>query len=154
MYFLIKCIFLPIETLIGKVDVFHSSDWSQPKSKAFNVTTVHDLAPIFMPQLTPKDIVYVHKNRLKRIYNEVDKIIVPSNFTKNELLRLGFNNEKIKVIYEAPGKVFKKQPSKEVGKIKKKYRINGNYILAVGVGKRKNRYPKDKTNNKWQKRSK
>ncbi|KKQ96568.1 MAG: hypothetical protein UT23_C0029G0007, partial [Candidatus Woesebacteria bacterium GW2011_GWA1_39_12] len=33
---------LPIENLIGEVDVFHSSDWTQPPSKAFKVTTVHD----------------------------------------------------------------------------------------------------------------
>lgn len=34
---------LPIEKLVGKIDVFHSSDWTQPPSNAFKVTTVHDL---------------------------------------------------------------------------------------------------------------
>ena len=33
---------LPIETFIGEVDVFHSSDWIQPKTKAKKVTTYHD----------------------------------------------------------------------------------------------------------------
>ncbi|MFC1624894.1 glycosyltransferase family 4 protein [Patescibacteria group bacterium] len=133
-----KIHFLPIETFIGKVDIFHSSDWTQPKSKAFKVTTIHDLAPIFMPQFTPREIVEVHKNRLKRVFNEVNRIIVPSNFTKNELLRLGFPDEKIKVIYEAAGKIFKPQSSKKVSKLKKRFKINENYVMTVGIGKRKN----------------
>src|SRR5687767_3901052 len=32
----------PIEKLVGKIDVFHSSDWAQPPTSAFNVTTIHD----------------------------------------------------------------------------------------------------------------
>lgn len=130
--------FVPIELLVGKLDVFHSSDWSQPKSSAFKVTTIHDLAPIFLPQITPQNIIDTHKKRLMRVYKEVDRIIVPSNFTKNELLRLGFPDEKIKVIYEAPGEIFFPRSLKEVIRIKKKYKINGKFILSVGVGKRKN----------------
>jgi len=133
-----KAHFLPVETFLGKIDVFHSSDWSQPKSKAFKVTTIHDLAPIFMPQITPKEIVKVHKMRLKRVFDEVDRIIVPSNFTKNELLRLDFSDKKIRVIYEAPGEVFKPKSAKKVQTLKNKYHINGSYVLAVGVGERKN----------------
>jgi len=133
-----KIHYLPIESMIGRVDVFHSSDWTQPKTRAYKVTTIHDLAPIFMPQITPRNIVDVHKLRLKRVFKEVDMIIVPSIFTKNELLRLGFPDQKIKVIYEAPGEIFKPKHADEVRKIKKRYRINGNYVLSVGVGKRKN----------------
>ena len=48
---------LPIESLIGKVDVFHTSDWSEPPSKAFKVTTVHDLAPFLYPNLFPRDLI-------------------------------------------------------------------------------------------------
>ena len=46
---------LPIEKLVGDLDVFHSSDWTQPPSKAFKVTTVHDLIPLKFPGiLIPK----------------------------------------------------------------------------------------------------
>src|SRR3989338_9201503 len=37
---------LPVEWLIGKVDVLHTSDWTEPPSKAFKVTTIHDLIPL------------------------------------------------------------------------------------------------------------
>src|SRR6266404_2867139 len=36
---------LNVEKFIGKVDIFHSSDWTQPPTNAFKVTTVHDLSP-------------------------------------------------------------------------------------------------------------
>ena len=129
---------LPIDLFLGKVDVFHSSDWTQPKSKAFNVTTIHDLSPIIHPQITDRKIIEVHKARLKRIYSGVDRIIVPSHATKNELLRLGFNLDKIRVVYEAPGKVFKPQSEKDIESVKKKFKIRGKYIFAIGTGKRKN----------------
>jgi glycosyltransferase involved in cell wall biosynthesis len=130
--------FLKIENLIGKVDVFHSSDWAQPPSRAFKVTTVHDLSPIKFPKLTSPQIVKVYTQRLKWVMREVDRIIVPSNSTKEDMIALGANREKIRVIGEAPSKVFKPALGHDIEKIKKKYHINGKYLLSVGVGPRKN----------------
>ena len=49
----------PIEKLIGKVDVLHTSDWSEPPTKAFKVTTVHDLYPLsFQGLSTPRFLRY------------------------------------------------------------------------------------------------
>jgi glycosyltransferase involved in cell wall biosynthesis len=130
---------LPIETWLGKIDIYHSSDWAQAPSKAKKVTTVHDLAPIFYPKLADKSIVAVHRARLKRIYDEVDKIIAPSMATQNDLLRLGFPADKVKVVYEAVDtEVCKPQPQSKVNVVKKEYQINGKYIMTVGVGERKN----------------
>src|SRR5260221_9746647 len=50
-----------IERFIGKVDVLHSSDWTQPPTRAFKVTTVHDLSPVKFQKETPRKIVEVHK---------------------------------------------------------------------------------------------
>lgn len=132
----------PIEKIIGKVDVFHSSDWAQPSSSAFNVTTIHDLAPILYPSLFPKDtirdIVQTHRVRLTRIKQEVDRIIAPSQTTMNDLVALGFDKNRIRVISEAPSKIFKPATENEIQAIKSKYKISGNYVLAVGMNPRKN----------------
>ena len=56
---------LPIERFVGKIDVFHSSDWTQPPSNAYKVTTIHDLVPIRFPKMSDPKIVSVHKRRLK-----------------------------------------------------------------------------------------
>ncbi len=122
---------LPIEKLIGKVDVFHSSDWTQPPSKAFKVTTVHDLAPILFPQFTHPRIVAAHKRRLEWVKKEVDRIIVPSEIVKKDLIKLGFSENNIRVIPEAAGPEFKKVNSKPTD-------IQEKYILTIGAGGRKN----------------
>jgi len=62
----------PIEKLIGDIDVFHSSDWTQPPSKAFSVTTVHDLIPVKFPSIINSGIVKTHneyKNGFIGIWN-------------------------------------------------------------------------------------
>lgn len=96
---------IKFEGLAGKVDVYHSSDWAQAPSKAFKVTTVHDVAPFKFPKLTPKIIVNVHTARFKRIAEDVDRVIVPSRTTKNDLIEMGLEESRIKVVYEAPVKI-------------------------------------------------
>lgn len=129
---------LPIEKLVGNTDVFHSSDWTQPPSSAFKVTTVHDLAPLRFPKLTPPRIYDAHKARLEWVKKEVDRVIVPSEATKNELVEYGFNSERIRVIPEAPSSIYFKRVEEEIEKVKTKYKIRNKYLLSVGVGQRKN----------------
>jgi len=128
----------PIERLVGQVDVFHSSDWAQPPSKAFKVTTIHDLAPIKFSQWTNKKIVSVHKRRLKWVRREVDQIIVPSVSTKKSLSKLGISSSRVTVIPEASDGSVKTVSENMVKKLKEKYSITGSYLLAIGVGERKN----------------
>src|SRR3989338_2811391 len=39
-----------VETFIGEVDIFHSSDWIQPPIAAKKITTVHDLVVYKYPE--------------------------------------------------------------------------------------------------------
>ena len=125
-----------VEKLIGNVDVFHSSDWTQPPTEAFKVTTIHDLIPLKFPKYIHPQIVPVHKRRLEWVKKEVDRIIVPSEATKEDLLLLGIAEEKIRVIPEAP--VYSPSSWKEVGEVKRKYNIRTKYLLAVGLSPYKN----------------
>jgi glycosyltransferase involved in cell wall biosynthesis len=127
---------LPIEKLLGKIDVFHSSDWAQPPSSAFKVTTVHDLYPIKFPRMVNPLVRDVHKRRLGWIISESDRVIVPSISTKNDLVDFGMREDKIRVIGEAPS--LTKASPEEVDKTKRKLGINGDYVIAIGIGKLKN----------------
>lgn len=129
---------LSIEKFIGKVDIFHSSDWTQPPSKAIKVTTVHDLTPLRYPNLADPKIVSVHRAVLKWIIKEVDRIIVPSQATLEDLVLLNVKRNKIRVIAEASDPFFKKVSSDLVVKVKNKYQIKKDFLLSVGVGERKN----------------
>lgn len=126
-----------IDNLIGKVDVFHSSDWSQPPTKAFKVTTVHDLAPFKFAELTPKKIRKVHSRRLRWVKKEVDRIIVPSRQTQDDLVEMGVDPSKIRVIFEAASNQLTKASTKDVEAVKKKYKLD-RYLLSVGINPRKN----------------
>lgn len=130
--------FLTIEHFIGNVDVFHSSDWTQPPSKAFKITTIHDLVPIKFPKISDPKIVSVHKLRLKWVAKEVDRIIVPSQTTAYDVESIGISRDKIRVIPEAPDSIFKPHKKLEIERLKRKYRIYGKYFLTVGVSPRKN----------------
>ena len=74
-----------IEKFIGPVDIFHSSDWVQPPSKAKKVTTYHDVVALKFPQWSNPKIVAVNKRRLKIVEKEIDKIITISHSKKNYL---------------------------------------------------------------------
>lgn len=127
---------LPIEKIIGEVDLIHTSDWAEPPSKINKVTTIHDLVALKFAKVTPKIVVDTHKERLKWVHKESKKIIVPSIATKNDLIELGFDEQKIRVIYEAPN--MSKTNVAEVEAAKKKYAIHEDYIIMIGTNPRKN----------------
>ena len=124
-----------IQNLIGQVDVFHSSDWTQPKTSAKKVTTVHDLAVFKFPELFHPKIVEVQKRRLKLVKEECDKIIAVSANTKKDLVEvLRIPEERIEIIYEAASEKFNPRNENEIQKIKRSLGIKGEYILTVVTG--------------------
>lgn len=129
-----------IEKFIGPVDVFHSSDWTQPKSKAKKVTTYHDVVPLKYPHWSHPKIVAVHKRRLKLVEREIDMVIAVSQSTKRDLLEISkIPEEKIQVIYEGPSGNFKPQPEERKVRFRKKYNLPEKFVLAIGgVGERRN----------------
>jgi glycosyltransferase involved in cell wall biosynthesis len=137
-FFWNKLHFLKVEKFIGKIDVLHSSDWTQPPTNAFKVTTVHDIAPIKFANVTSRKIVEVHQRRLYWVLREVDRIIVPTNSVKNDLIELGATPTKIRVIYEAVDEKFVKQNANIIDEVRRKFGIHDNYILTIGNGERKN----------------
>lgn len=131
---------VPIEKFIGPVDIFHSSDWTEPPAKALKVTTFHDLIPIKYPQWSHPKIVSVHKRRLRLVEQEIDAVIAVSQSTKKDLLEVsGIPENKITVIYEGPAGDFRPQPEDKKEKFRKKYGLPDVFVLAIGgVGERRN----------------
>lgn len=127
---------LPIEKLIGEVDVFHTSDWTEPPSRAFKVTTVHDLYPLKFSRITHPKILEVYKRKISWVMKESRRVIVPSESTKKDLIELGMKENTIRVIPEAPS--LSKAGKSEIDEIKKKYNLQGDYVIAIGVSELKN----------------
>ena len=129
-----------IEKFIGDVDIFHSSDWVQPPSKAKKVTTYHDVIPLKFPKWSHPKIVSVHKRRLELVEEEIDMVIAVSETTKRDLLEVSkIPENKIVVVYEGVGSEFKQLGRDAVENFRKKYKLPAQFVLALGgVGERKN----------------
>jgi hypothetical protein len=92
---------LPIETFIGKVDIFIASDWTQPPVReAKNTTILYDLIIYKYPEEMDKKIVQTHKRRLSWVKKECDIVFCISESTKQDAKDiLGISENKLKVIY-------------------------------------------------------
>lgn len=130
---------LPIERLINKVDVFHSSDWAQPPlKKAKGVTTIHDLSFLRWPESVHPKVLEAQKKRLGWVKQEEIEIIAVSKSTKSEIVDLlKIPSEKIHVIYEGVSEDilnFNKPVANdsEIKKIKSAFKIIKPFIITYG----------------------
>lgn len=140
---------LPYAIKKANLDVIHASAhyFSQITPFYLNfgtgkVLTIHDLIPLIHPTTTKGRTFFFWKTTLNLIKNRADNLIVISNHTKKDCIKyLGIPEEKITVIYEAAGEIFKVEKNKEeIQKyLESKYGIKFPFILSVGtLEKRKN----------------
>lgn len=94
---------VPIEWLIGDVDFFITSDWTEPPTRrAKKATILYDLSIYKYPKETDKKIVDTQKRKLKWVKKESDIIFCISEATKKDAMEiLGIEEERLKVIYPA-----------------------------------------------------
>lgn len=91
----------PIENFLGPLDIFISSDWTEPPTKkAKKVTILYDLVVYKVAKETDKRIVNVQKRKLSWVKKEESKIICISESTKKDAMELlGIEESRLKVIY-------------------------------------------------------
>ncbi len=141
-----------VETFTGKIDIYHSSDWTQAPSKAKKITTIHDLTPFLYPTEIDPKIVEVHTARMKWAVKECDAFVCVSQNTSADLRRLfNIHPDKIHVIYEALPSNHKlvpqitkyanyvmavgaRQPRKNIERLKKACEMLGQKLIIVGEG--------------------
>jgi hypothetical protein len=103
---------VPVELFIGAVDVFWSSDWTQPPLRsAKGITTIHDLSIMRYPEESHNrvtvrggqlraNIVKTHTERLTRAVRVCSLFFCDSEATKEDAIRLlNIPPEKLAVVY-------------------------------------------------------
>jgi hypothetical protein len=92
---------LPVENLIGDVDIFISSDWTEPPTKkAKKATILYDLIIYKSPKETARKIIETQKRKLYWTKKECDVILCISESTKRDAVELlGISEEKLQVAY-------------------------------------------------------
>jgi glycosyltransferase involved in cell wall biosynthesis len=142
---------LPLEFFIGKCDVFHTWDWTQPPAiSAKTVTTVHDFVPFLFPETQHSLIIAVFKRKFFWAAQVNDLFICVSQNTRQDLLRLfpKLNPLKIVTIPEAAEdkyiNFYHLNPSEKkskITKVKQLYDLK-NYVLAIGTREPRKNLPR------------
>ena len=91
----------PIEWFIGDVDIFITSDWTEPPTrKAKKATILYDLIVYKHPEETDKKIVTTQRRKLAWVKKESDVIFCISQATKKDAMEiLGIEEGKLRVVY-------------------------------------------------------
>jgi len=125
---------LPVEKIIGHVDIIHTSDWTEPPSLIPKVTTVHDLITFKYPQTTTNNIRAAHRKKLAWVIRESKRIIAVSESTKNDLISiLRVPESKIVVIPEGVEDKMTPQPIEIQEIVKKRYKTGDDYIFTLST---------------------
>ena len=126
---------IPVEARVGRMDVFHSPDFSLAPSRCRSVVTIHDLAFEVMSQVSyPTLANYLHRvvpNSIRRSA----RVIAPSQFTKTCIVdRFGTPSEKITVIPEGVASRFTATAHEEDDRKRvERLGVTGPFILTTGT---------------------
>lgn len=132
---LLEKLSMPIEFLMGMLDIFHGPCYFVPHClRCKSIVTIHDLMTLRYPEFLELETVDYYNKKIRISTQRADAIIAISNFTKTEIVDLlNIPEERVRVIYNGISPVF--HPVKERRKIegvKAKYGLTGNYLLFVG----------------------
>ena len=118
---------VPVERLVGRLDVFHFSDWMYPPQRAgLRATTVHDLVPLRFPDWVEPETLRMHGPKYEHAARTCDRIFVNSRFTGGEVVELlGVPEERVVVAYPGIDPIF--SPAGEAAD------LGGPYVLGVGT---------------------
>jgi len=121
----------PVETLAGKLDVFHFSDWMYPPQRAgVRATTIHDLVPIHFPEWVHPRTHRMHGRKYRHAAQSCDVVVVNSTFTAADVEEtLEIPRDRIAVAWPAPGPGF--------GLEGPKAELHGPYVLTVSTLERR-----------------
>jgi len=127
---------LPVELLIGKLDLFHSSDFLRfPLIWGKGVTTVHDLTWKKFPEYHTQEIIKLHQKKMELTIKHGDFIIVDSEATKKDLFEYypQIDPKKVFKVYLGVDELFFKKANINASHTLAQYQINSPYILYVGA---------------------
>lgn len=133
---------LPLESKIRRIDLLHTlADISPFAFGGKKLLTVQDISFLILPQTIPRSQYFYSLRFLPYAARKADRIITPSQCTKQDLLeRLSLPEEKIRVIHHAVDSLFRPLEKKtSLKKIKEKYGIERRFLFCLSsLVRRKN----------------
>jgi glycosyltransferase involved in cell wall biosynthesis len=116
-----------VESVVGRLDVFHFSDWMYPSQRhGVRATTVHDLVPLRFPEWVEPATLRMHGPKYENAARTCDRVFVNSRFTAGEVRELlGVPDERIVVAYPGIDPRFRAGGEQAD--------LGGPYVLAVST---------------------
>lgn len=128
---------IPVELIVGKVDLFHSPDFTLPPTLPGVPTllTVHDLSFIRDPDSAWPSLRDFLNKAVPRSVQRATHVLADSVATKNDLIELfGTPAEKITVLYSGVEARFGPiRDQAEIDRVCAKYHLPRPFILSVGT---------------------
>ncbi len=125
---------LLVERFLGKIDIFHATNFIYLPTNGKLVVTIHDLAFLRFPELADDSIYRHHKKWLLPTVKQADRIIVDSMATKSDVCELlNVKEGKIRVIYLAADDDFRPLRGQALEKVRERYNLPQRFILYLGT---------------------
>jgi len=133
---------IPIETFIGRTDIFHATDFVLPPNHTRTILTVHDLSFVRVPEAASPRLRAFLDKVVPRSVQRADHILADSIATKQDLVNLYHTlPEKITVLYSGVETRFQRIANvAHLDRVRAKYHLSSTpFIFSVGtVQPRKN----------------
>lgn len=118
-----------------QVDIYHSGGTRLPAYQfSKTIVTIPDVLLLLSDEYTNKNY---RKKKLKRYYesaHRATRIKTVSNFSKKEIVKhLQVPEDKIDAIYHGVDEKYYPRSNEEIFQMKKRYGLEGDYILYVGI---------------------
>lgn len=126
---------LPIESLLGAVDVFHGTNFLLPVlRRAKGVVTIHDLTFLVHPEFAdPRNLRFLRR-AVPATIRRAAAICADSSSTKTDLQRLlGVAADQITVVLGGVDHRFRPAGSEDLARIRARYPVDRPYLFALGT---------------------
>ncbi len=123
-----------IDSLIGKVDVFHSTNFLSPYQKrGKSVITIHDLGFMIAPENANRHVQSYFRRWLPFCARNADLLIAVSQNTREDIIKLlKIPEERIRVIYNGIEEIYQPGREKDISSPLFK-KLPEDYVLFVGT---------------------
>jgi glycosyltransferase involved in cell wall biosynthesis len=120
-----------VQSATGPVDVIHATTLAIPPRTAPLVVTIHDLAFWHYPDYFTRRGVRFFQRGLKLALRDADLVLCPSETTRADCVRAGFEEDRLEVVPFGVG--VKPSTSTEVERVRGRYGLDDRYILFTGT---------------------
>jgi glycosyltransferase involved in cell wall biosynthesis len=123
---------LPVESLIGKIDILHAPDFVLPPTRARALLTVHDLTFMVYPETAEAGLRRYLMAAVPRSLRRADAVLADSLATRADLGRLlGVDAARVRVLYPGVSPRFRPLPAADTEPLRAQLGLPASFLLFV-----------------------